>query len=670
MTQRIGKIVFAAAVFLLFWSVPVSAKSSFPRLANIYLRTPIKDSQVSQLAQWDVLIFHMLAQQNSAAAIRKIRQLNPDVKILVYIASEEFPILKYKDWDTQTGTGLFYQLLSGITDEMWLRDRAGNYVVFWQDFWMLNVSDYPSSRARWNDYLSSFVAEKLLASGLWDGVFYDNVWTGVSHINGADIDIDNDNLSDSKQEIDNSWQAGMKKLFALTRQKAGGDIIIVGNGDRGFYDDINGLYIENFTDDNLSWAERMKLYKLAVNSVNPVFTIVGNTNLNSTNSDNYQKMRFGLASALLENGYYAFDAGSNTHAETWWYDEYDIDLGEPLSPSKSKNSHDNYQPDIWQRSFSHGLAVVNSTGNQQAVDLGGEYEKIHGAQDAKTNDGSIVSETVIDSYDGLLLLKTFDSLDDVLFRNGDFVRFFDAGGNRVRNGFFIFDANYKGGDLIARLDLDGNGRRDLLVVSGNKIMAWRDDGQPFLRLYPYTANYRGRLRVALGDLDRNKNLEIYVSPAPGYPAPLKIFNHYGQQIKPDWYPYGTNYAGGYSIAVLENRNPIESHTLAVGKASQEPLISLYNSQYGFLSQFYAFNFKSTFGLNLAAGNLDGDLYDELLVGAGQGGQPVIRVFDREGRQLGKEFSAYSSLGAPGIEVLAVDVNYDGREDIVAMSAGF
>ena len=103
------------------------------------------------------------------------------------------------------------------------------------------------------------------------------------------------------------------------------------------------------------------------------------------------------------------------------------------------------------------MAVVNSTNKKQTVELGGEYEKIHGTQDPEINDGSIITETAVDGYDGLLLLKTFVTLNDVLFTNGDFARFFRANGERARNGFFIFEEGYDGGDQIIRIDLNGNG---------------------------------------------------------------------------------------------------------------------------------------------------------------------------------------------------------------------
>ena len=39
-------------------------------------------------------------------------------------------------------------------------------------------------------------------------------------------------------------------------------------------------------------------------------------------------------------------------------------------------------------------------------------------------------------------------------------------------------------------------------------------------------------------------------------------------------------------------------------------------------------------------------------------------------QLYDDIEAYSTFSKPGIEVLSIDVNYDGKDDIVSMGSGF
>ena len=44
-------------------------------------------------------------------------------------------------------------------------------------------------------------------------------------------------------------------------------------------------------------------------------------------------MRFGLGLTLMNNGYSIYDFGDTSSAVTWWYDEYDFNLGTPVTPA-------------------------------------------------------------------------------------------------------------------------------------------------------------------------------------------------------------------------------------------------------------------------------------------------------------------------------------------------
>lgn len=665
------KIVLLTIIFSFFFSFPVNAKNGndyYPKLANFYLRTPILESQVNDLAKWDVLILHMFAQYNSADKIKEIRQKNPKIIILAYIPSEEFPVSVYKEWESNSGVNAFSKLLAGITPDMWLKDSAGNHVTFWKDFWMLNVSNYPTTGRHWNDYLSSFVAENLMGSNLWDGVFYDNSWTGIYWINQGKIDINNDGNNENKDQVDSAWQAGMKTLFRLTKEKSHKNIYIVGNGDRGFYGDINGLYVENFTDDSMSWSGKMNLFRLNAKGVSDKnLAILGNTDLNMGNPFDFQRMRYGLTSALLEGGYYAFDNGSNSHAENWWYDEYEVNLGQPVGESFTQNEKKSYSPDVWERNYTNGLAIANSTASAQTVELGDDYEKIHGVQDKTINDGSIVNEVTVGANDGLILLKTFTTLQDVLFNNGSFVRFFRADGSRVRNGFFIFEQGFEGGEKIAHLDFNGDGERDLLVVEEKKITLWRSDQQLFLREYPYGIYYKGELKVALGDYNNDGKTEVLVAPSPGYNQPIKIYSYSGKLIKEDWYPLGKKYNGGYSVAVRRTINGASQLVVGVG-TGKKPEVYIYDNNFNLIKKWLAFETKFVGGVNVATGDLYGKGEDSIIVAPMSQKKPEISVFDVAGKLLSK-FVAYQALGLPGLEIVSANINSDNKDEIISMSAG-
>ncbi|PIR93409.1 hypothetical protein COT99_00810, partial [Candidatus Falkowbacteria bacterium CG10_big_fil_rev_8_21_14_0_10_43_10] len=76
---------------------------------------------------------------------------------------------------------------------------------------------------------------------------------------------------------------------------------------------------------------------------------------------------------------------------------------------------------------------------------------------------------------------------------------------------------------------------------------------------------------------------------------------------------------------------------------------------------YAENFRG--GVNVAAGDVDGDGIDEIITGAGPGGGPHVRIFNQEGKGIG-QFFAYNNNFRGGVNVAAGDLNQDGIDEII------
>jgi hypothetical protein len=68
-------------------------------------------------------------------------------------------------------------------------------------------------------------------------------------------------------------------------------------------------------------------------------------------------------------------------------------------------------------------------------------------------------------------------------------------------------------------------------------------------------------------------------------------------------------------------------------------------------------------LSLAGGDVDGDGTDEVIVARGALDAPTVRVFEREGELIG-EFSAYADAFLGGVQVAAGDVDGDGAVEII------
>ena len=650
-------------LLIIIFSFFVLTKNDFvygqnaPYLANYFLSN-LSFSDVDNLAKNDLLILSSTQIAAHPDVIAQIKRLNKDIVILAYLPSQSY---NYQYW---SGDILFRNMY--VQDSWWLRDAQGNKVSTWSGIYNINMDN------AWSRYLVDFANTYILSLPGVDGIFFDMISENISWANSGNLDLDNNGTKDNQVEVDNLWRDRTKYLLEFAKDNLKTKYIIInGSSYLGFQQYVNGRMFETFPtpwEGNGSWSTVMNNLKNIKNyNSKPVIAVL-NSNSNNTGQEDYQDMRFGLTSALLENAYFSYDQGDTNHGQTWWYDEYNVNLGQPIDSASSQNNYITYKPDVWERSFENGVAVVNSTDSAQKINLGGDYEKIHGTQDQNINDGAIVSQVNVNASDGLILLKTFDTLNDILFTNGSFLRFFRPDGTRVRNGFFTFDDKYQGGDRIAYVDLDRNGKRDLFVAHGNRIEAWRDDGQKYFKIYPFTAGYIGKMNIALGDLQGFGLPEIFVAPGKGTSQPIKIYGIYGDDRRTDFYPFGKNYTGGYSLAIGDVDGD-GFQELVVGRGGDKTQLYIYDRNLKLKKEFTPFesNFKG--GINVATGDLDGNKTDEIIVGRGDGGKPEVKVFDITGKLLYQSFTAYSSLTNPGIDVKALDVDFDGKDDIVTMSEG-
>ncbi|PIQ97123.1 MAG: hypothetical protein COV67_05900, partial [Nitrospinae bacterium CG11_big_fil_rev_8_21_14_0_20_56_8] len=583
----------------------------FPRTANYFLDWQIDTGDIPLLARYDLLILDMETQVTSRAALEELRLRNPDIKLLVYITPQE--IL------AEAGSGssvLRDRLFARIHPDWYLRSAAGTRLSWWPGSRLLNVTDGAPERGGmiWSDVLVDFVASELLGTGLWDGVFYDNAWDNITWFVGTDIDLNIDGKIDT--HADQAWQGGMRDIYTRTRSLTHGRYPIVVNGLTNVYQDItNGQMLENFAVH--AWPSIMRTYRDGrLANLIPEINIVNANTANQGSFFNFQDMRYGMTSALMEDGYFSFDFGDTDHGQTWWYDEYDVDLGVGTGGAESLSGGVDYAPGVWSRTFERGLAIVNSTYSAERVRLSGEFEKIHGKQDPAVNDGSIVREVDLGGRDGLILLKTFSRLDDVIFTNGYFTRFLSAEGDRVRNGTFLFDEDDLGEDQVIHTDLDGDGWRDKLRVRGPRVEAWRHDGQRLFLHFPYTANFREQISVAVGDLDGDGAKEIVVGPERGEGS-LYVYSAEGEILRQRWYPFGKGHRLGMSLAIGNVDGGSRQEVIVSAGFGSEPIVQIYSLSPGYdfirIAEWFAFERSHRRGVRVASANLRGNYLHEIAV---------------------------------------------------------
>ena len=546
------KILLAISFCFLITAIPANANDNsnytllttrYPRVVNLYWKTPITQAEAKKLAKWDMLALSMDAQIDSSDSIKYIRQLNPKIVILAYTSATEIPLETRLNIMEPHGLGLWHDLISDISPEWYLKTTDGQNISWWPGNVSMNLYATDKNGRTYGDYLSDFFAKKVLTTGLWDGLLFDNTWQNISYINKK-IDIDANGEIDAPEKIDGLWHESYENLFSQIRNQIGAKYLIIGNGDGYYQTNTNGRMFEGFPEiGEGGWTGQMPKYQdNIIDGYVPRVNIINSDANNTDNQNDFKDMRYGLSNTLMGDGFYSFDYGPDLREQFWWYDEYDANLGQPISTPFNFFDKNNASltPSVWQRNFSQGIVLVNSTEQPQTINLDQPYEKINGTQDLKVNNGETIESATIPAHDGLILFKPITSLDDIIFINNYNIKIFSGDGRSVRKIFSIDDQNFASNLKIINTDINNDGQDEIITADKNKISIYNADHKLINYFYPLGTKYTGGISLAIGDLSGDKKTEIVVGGETGNANLIKIFNTSGKLLR-SFNAYNKNY---------------------------------------------------------------------------------------------------------------------------------
>jgi hypothetical protein len=645
-------------------TLAITDDNEFVRTANIFLMGgSVLDDSLQQLAKFDLLVIPVECQVYNKSFFPKIRKLNPDIVILPYVATVSWNDLYWTD-------PLHRAMSPNIKTEWWLKDAEGKQLSVWPNTRALNLN------TGWVSYLAQHVKNDVLSTGLWDGVFYDEVQDSISWVGKPDVN--QDGKADTASEADVLWANNYKKLFETTRKLIGEAPIMITNGSSNpvFSPFVNGRMFETFPSSRNTLAEwkNMTGQYLALEQTvkaDPIHIINVNTdNTNGMgNANDYKSVRFGLTTTLLGDGYFSYDHGTYDHAVIWTYDEYDAYLGAAKSDLHNAINPQKTQLDegVWMREFEQGTVIVNATPSSQTVKLDGDFEKLHGAQDPKVNDGSIVSEVKLAAKDGIILLRPIEQILDATFRNGSFARVFDSEGKTKRTGFFVYDSAQRGGTQVVSFDTDNDGKRETVVANETYVSIYDDNGHLHAKFAPYTQTYDRGINISVGDLENDGSVEIVTGTENGGGPQVRVFNGDGMLINPGFFAYDKAFRGGVNVAIGDLNGDHINEIITGAGAGGGPHVRVFNKNGTLINPgFFAYDKTFRGGVNISVGDVDADGTDEIITGPGSGGSPLARIFDRNGTRE-NEFYIFDSTQRDGLEVIVADVDDDGRDEVIGLT---
>jgi fibronectin-binding autotransporter adhesin len=191
-----------------------------------------------------------------------------------------------------------------------------------------------------------------------------------------------------------------------------------------------------------------------------------------------------------------------------------------------------------------------------------------------------------------------------------------------------------------------------------------------LDFMPFGANFTGGVTVATGDVNGDSYPDIFAAAGPGGSPTVNVYDGITGAILTSFNAYAASFTGGVQVASGDVNGDGAADIIigcGIGGGPHVQVISGKDFSTRLLN-FFAYDPSFRSGVQVAAGDVNGDGTIDVVTGAGPGGGPHIRAFSGKDAGVIANFFAFDPNYRGGVNVTAGDVNGDGKVDIVAAPA--
>lgn len=389
---------------------PTPATYATPKVAALDYSRNTTTARKELLAKYDFVILSFTKTMGGTklqAMASDLKTRNPDIKLAQYVAINEARC-------EATSTEDQYAVTSEVhRNDWWLRNSAGQRVQWTTAYGNcdVNIGSYAKRNAKGQTY-AQFKWEHDHAAWFRDAtkvdyVFIDNFWHETRGI-PADWKLNGIDLAPKNAEANLIFRKGMAS-YVNTVRTVTPRLKVVGNVNHDlsmadYQGLLDGAFIEGIMGKSWSretwagWDSMMSLYRGALRNTRDHGRVFFNTFANPTD---YKLIRYGLASAMMDDGYFLHIPLSGTMQPNW-VDEYGAPIGDPVGAAPTAAA----QNGIWRRDYTNGLVLVNPSKTATAtINVGSGYKRLSGTQDPAVNNGRAESVVTLGPRQGLLMIK-------------------------------------------------------------------------------------------------------------------------------------------------------------------------------------------------------------------------------------------------------------------------
>jgi hypothetical protein len=192
-----------------------------------------------------------------------------------------------------------------------------------------------------------------------------------------------------------------------------------------------------------------------------------------------------------------------------------------------------------------------------------------------------------------------------------------------------------------------------------------DTGLLIRSWFAYDPSFLGGVRVAVGDVNGDGIPDVVTAPGPPGGSDVRIWDGATGVLLRNFIAYGPTMFAGVNVAVGDVNGDGYADIITGADAGGGPHVIVFSGKDdSVLYSFMAYETDFFGGVRVAAGDVNGDGFADIITGAGPGGGPHVKVFSGRDGSLLQSFFAYDPSFTGGVYVAAGDTNGSGRANII------